>query len=1233
MEENNFYPLFEADQVLTADHLNETVNYLDEQERLTRNKLIGIGIVCGLELKVSDSQIEISKGCGVTSEGYLIIQDKISCQYYRKYELPADFYSEYKPVYEKWEMFELLTAKKSLEFEDTESLKNNPAFLKDKIVVLLLEMKEIQLKNCIETDCDDKGSKIQFNVKPLLVNKKDIDEFIKGTSKIKRKEFTENEIKPVLHDIRLKRFNVPVSELKTADDVFNSFLELTDDRTLKTLADNLNYCFVHYKPLLEEDEINPFSNVLKIFRDTLEKIKKSNPYFIQYYYDWIDDIIKAYYEFKGKVFFVQTMCCPDEGLFPLHLMLGEATKNTRDDIKSNYRNYFIYSPLFNSQKDLLSEIRILFRRMKMLVKNFDEKDPDEYARTRIKITPSRYLDKQLSERCIPYHYDPLGLYECWSWSKTVKGNARFNLSYNSDKYSNSESVTDPLLYDIEWYNFFRIEGHIGKDFSSALRNVLSQRSEFNLPFDVVALSTAAISKFSADNEDDCKFNDLESLYNVLKSELICKTADAACYAAGIKFSFGRIAGISSSAGGIETGTFTTEAALNSAEFINKNISSVAALSLSKTLRLSYSKGDFLKGNCSISKGTIGEVYLSAISKGNTFSKPDNDANFGSVNSIYAHLFYFLDCVENLMETVLPLTLEEFSIKSFKSRYDLLMKEAEFLITNDDIIARVLKLNSITKFTGPLKVLLYSCIDDRLEALKNEFLKRKNEIVTLRNLMNYFRKHPGMEHKAGVPKGGTFIIVYHETPRRTLSLDLKRNISSVFRDLPGIKFEKINIDEKILDIDFLKNPDIKDSEITLRFYDALTRYMNVCKDMDDDTREEITKILVNRPKTEKPEKFRVTDFSVIADFYLPYMCCSDCPPVAYVLPKEPPEILKLRLEKTDYCNDDENLYSISVSPEGGTLKASAGGIVTEQGRSLFKPSGLPEGINKLTYKLPDGRSTSVDLKISGPTKIDFKFKITGDGLTVEFIPKKTDYPGYQWDFGDGSVTSAEVSPQHRYSFEEEEKTFDVTLTVSNPPCISKKTITIKLKKPEAAKFEIEPGIFCSGDKTKYDFITSPQAEINDIENENGLIIEKRSNGKLFFSPLNQNLSESKDYHLSYRNIDIALRIIVADAGFTMKIQREDQENFVLTLKAKNRDADSYKWKVTQGRRVMTSNESAFRITREQEGISLGSGELIIALDISYDLSGVICENSKRFVLTEDIFFKHTDGIEFDNNTKK
>jgi hypothetical protein len=61
------YPEFVPDQLLTSEHLNQLFGYLEEQGRLTRTNLIGIGIVCGLEVKTNaaGTQITITKGCGV----------------------------------------------------------------------------------------------------------------------------------------------------------------------------------------------------------------------------------------------------------------------------------------------------------------------------------------------------------------------------------------------------------------------------------------------------------------------------------------------------------------------------------------------------------------------------------------------------------------------------------------------------------------------------------------------------------------------------------------------------------------------------------------------------------------------------------------------------------------------------------------------------------------------------------------------------------------------------------------------------------------------------------------------------------------------------------------------------------------------------------------------------------------------------------------------------------------
>ncbi len=99
--EQTTYPQFAPNQVLSNQHLNDLFEYLDEQDRLTRTHLIGIGIVCGLEATYGQGEnnfgINISKGCGVTSEGYLIRWDEDEAlEYFTPYALPVALKPRYR---------------------------------------------------------------------------------------------------------------------------------------------------------------------------------------------------------------------------------------------------------------------------------------------------------------------------------------------------------------------------------------------------------------------------------------------------------------------------------------------------------------------------------------------------------------------------------------------------------------------------------------------------------------------------------------------------------------------------------------------------------------------------------------------------------------------------------------------------------------------------------------------------------------------------------------------------------------------------------------------------------------------------------------------------------------------------------------------------------------------------------------------------------------------------------
>src|SRR5258706_12678312 len=98
--------------------------------------------------------------------------------------------------------------------------------------------------------------------------------------------------------------------------------------------------------------------------------------------------------------------------FPFPLMLGEAAVNTAGTGQSAWRQYFIYSPLFDAQNNGYAEVKSLLMRMVLMYQDFllTEKFFRENRAglpQTVKITPSRYGHSQLSERCIPYYYKVL----------------------------------------------------------------------------------------------------------------------------------------------------------------------------------------------------------------------------------------------------------------------------------------------------------------------------------------------------------------------------------------------------------------------------------------------------------------------------------------------------------------------------------------------------------------------------------------------------------------------------------------------------------------------------------------------------------------------------------------------------------------------------------------------------------------------------------------------------------
>jgi hypothetical protein len=267
-------------------------------------------------------------------------------------------------------------------------------------------------------------------------------------------------------------------------------------------------------------------------------------------------------------------------------------------------------------------------------------------------------------------------------------------------------------------------------------------------------------------------------------------------------------------------------------------------------------------------------------------------------------------------------------------------------------------------------------------LKEEYLRRVTELAELRQLQNFSKKHPGLQHKAGVTMGGTFIIVYHHPTRK------KRVIAEkdVFAENKRIKKEIKHVSKKD---SFLKENSeeierlveiLEHKKITvLEFIRFAEKIGEEPEDLIEILKEIDARLLKNIKGLREEDIYdrdedkddaiaeaseNLSEGIVIADFYLPYLCYSNCPPVTYQVGeiKDIPVNVRLALQpnartnSNAYSVEDDSSYDFTYSPEGGTLSNATpeNGVEKEGDKHIF----IPYNLQKLM-----GANEKVDLSFS------------------------------------------------------------------------------------------------------------------------------------------------------------------------------------------------------------------------------------------------------------------------------
>ncbi len=846
---NNSYPIFEADQVLSQKHLNKFISYLEEQDRLSRLQLLGMGLVCGMEIsKPSNTSIHINCGVGVTSLGYLIPFEAQTFTHFKTVNLSENFLTpsinddlnyleemyQYANRYQVFENSMELLASNS---EDDGKQPLTAAILENKVVMLLVETVLVDVKNCVALDCDDKGKRLDFKVRPLLVDKELLFE----------SEFSLNHCETIYLDaLVLPRYNVPKKDLKIVADIFSSYKRLIE-KSIPLINASFNNIYNHYG-----DAFGSLDNYMRLNQVSGRILsvynQNKNGNYLQYVWDWMSDLVETYNEIAEFHLCNPSLCCPNKSEFPFHILLGSTEVATQDILENSsllkFRSPFIKTGVVASE-DLESKnmLKGLLEKLIRQIGTFDL-NVEVVAKKGIKITPS-YLGKvPLSDKAIPMYYsDITALNAKWSPQLTAKNQHKHILSYHAEEYNPSAlHVTQPLEYDIQDYDFFRIEGHIGREYTKTLTEVTALQEDYRLPFKVVGVNAVDdTGRTIIFNNDRNAWDDLEIEYDLAKTKLI-----------------------------------------NTLNFMV----------------------DWLKKN----KSKVEKDYPLF-----------NDT--------------FLNSLENTVtefNTLLTEDLTEF-LENYQTFYDALEDLNDLFLLHNACIDLVQRNNNsavLQEIENRLDDFNAIILEDAFTLIYQEAINRWIRGVKSTFLSEFAKNHPGLEHVAGVAKGGTFVMVYSD-----YSI-FQTKTSPIFKLPLFFEFAKEHMKKfqfsNVL-IERIKNKNVLRKRKTNNPY-----LLNVTKigDKDDcsksidsalsDYKENMSSYMFNnlnpsiasyfnsnitdnmfRTPRRKPINDNADQKIIIADFYLPYICCSDGQSINIVIENNSvePEPIVADFDSNDFNNND------------------------------------------------------------------------------------------------------------------------------------------------------------------------------------------------------------------------------------------------------------------------------------------------------------------------------------------
>lgn len=908
------YRRFVDNQVLTDNQLNEVLDYLNHQDRLSRLLLQGAGIVCGLKISLNEAgnEIILTEGVALTTAGDLLKSGKRTFKGFKKFDDANVKYPEFtgngSGTLNLWALEEDTSPTDVNLLNQFKSKTDVP--LEQAVALLYFEDYLDEEKDCSSVDCDTQGQEVINRLRVLLVSTDDAQTIAEQDSIFSGFLLKDTD----LTDQAIERHYVPRVMLNESNTKTFSQFKDAYDISLNDIADKIRKLsqIAIFTESLEKVDIDPASEIMSL---------SPTSYNYQYLYDFYRDLSAACNELQGRLQKSAGFCCPDPEAFPKHLLLGGFNATGK-----LLRHRFYPSPTHNKFK--IGQLRSAFERILLMIKEFDGGPKRE-----IKITPSRNDHYSLGKRAVPFYYnldesdDPSEFIEKWNSEDQDLIPNYYGISYPGDEFN-------PLNVTLEGHDFYRVEGHTGTHVRDAHKSIQQIRDNKALPFKVMPV---AIGEYPDEGMVDFEkyrvyFDDLQVVLEAWNEEQQCIVRSASTF----------LTGFSSK----NPGEHTAYQVQEEAEEAGASDDFTGIVFQPEFIPLTYAQpikteSEFKTGGKRAKKTRENQVLKSFSAAENSFGNLyfENVKTTHSSSDIFVNIIDLIPGIlqnwnNEIVEAAVTIPgqligllkevedykltdIEEFSeakLKAYLTSLNNLCRKAKS--SNNRLQQLMNKEESELKSKIWMKDYLFilnriissCCMMEKIKVLYQTILERKSELLSRQTLQQFIKDHPGAEHKAGAEKGGTFVLLYYSKNRKPAGIPKLE--AAGLESLAGATIAPMRM--------MAEQPVAMASEALMSEFETviptgMESFMEI---------PEAWKRI--RERIRFPGVEMIPHGTVVGDLCLPYVCCSDSPPATFVFPEQ---LATLRLPTDQICVDTEegnnNPIPLTVVPAEGTVKAFIG----------------------------------------------------------------------------------------------------------------------------------------------------------------------------------------------------------------------------------------------------------------------------------------------------------------------